>query len=174
MGLITYSETGEGLLNLERICELLMNQKDLVHLEGVVFGSDDYCADIGATRTERADEVGYARQKIVAVARGFGIQPIDMVYIDIKNREGLRHQSEEGFRFGFAGKQCIHPGQIDIINAAFIPSEASMSWAVELIAEFKKSQQKGSGAFVFRGQMIDMPLLKQAERLVKIYDQVKN
>lgn len=51
---------------------------------GVVFGSDDFCANIGATRTESSEEIMYARQRVVLVAKAFGLQAIDMVYIQYK------------------------------------------------------------------------------------------
>lgn len=52
---------------------------------GIVFGSDDFCANIGATRTENSEEIMYARQRVVLVAKAFGLQAIDMVYIQYKS-----------------------------------------------------------------------------------------
>ncbi len=75
-----------------------------------MFGSDDFVADVGAVRTEDATELVYARQKVVAVAKAFQLQAIDLVYIDYKNLEGLRKQSEEGARMGFTGKQ-VNPNR---------------------------------------------------------------
>ena len=64
-------------------------------------------------------ELIYARQRIVTVAKAFGLQAIDMVHIDFKDLEGLRAQSEYSAKMGFTGKQVIHPGQIDIVHNSY-------------------------------------------------------
>ena len=69
--------------------------------------SDDFVADIGAARTDSAIELLYARQKIVAHAKAFGMQAIDLVHINFKDLQGLREQSLEGSNMGFTGKQVI-------------------------------------------------------------------
>ena len=61
----------------------------------------------------------YARQKVVTVAKAFGLQAIDMVHIDFKDQEGLRIQSEASAKMGFTGKQVIHPGQIQIVHDSY-------------------------------------------------------
>ena len=91
-----------------------------------------------------------------------------MVHIDYKDLEGLRAYSEEGCRMGFTGKQVIHPGQVDVVHAAFKPSEDKIEWARSLIEEFREHEAKGAGAFTFRGSMIDAPLVKQAQNIVQL------
>ncbi|KAL7646295.1 UNVERIFIED_CONTAM: hypothetical protein RMT77_003204 [Armadillidium vulgare] len=168
--LIIYVESAKSLLNLQSICEYTKTESKSSHfiLDGVVFGSDDFCADIGATRTSEAKEVTFARQWVVTIAKSFGLQAIDVVYIDYKDLEGLKRQSEEGSQFGFTGKQVIHPSQVDIVQAAFSPSPEKIRWAEELVRSFKKHQEEGKGAFTFEGNMIDRPLLLQAENVLKI------
>jgi len=80
----------------------------------------------------------------------------------------LRRQAEEGARWGFTGKQVIHPGQVDIVQAAFSPNRERVEWATELLREFEEQQQEGRGAFTFRGHMIDMPTVKQAQNVLNI------
>ncbi|KAJ8315672.1 hypothetical protein KUTeg_007822 [Tegillarca granosa] len=102
--LITFVESAMGMMNLKEVCnrtfELSLKHKLYVH-DGIVFGSDDFCADIGATRTKDATELLYARQKVVVCAKAFGLQAIDLVHIDYKDLEGLEKQSLEGARMGF-------------------------------------------------------------------------
>ena len=81
---------------------------------------------------------------------------------------GLKVQSEQGARMGFTGKQVIHPGQVDVAQQAFMPSEAMVKWAEGLIEAFKTHQLSGSGAFTYQGQMIDMPSVLQAENVLAI------
>jgi len=145
---------------------LLLSEFNLFWLDGLVFGSDDFCASIGATRTNKSTEVAYARQQVVVTAKAFEIQAIDVVYIDYKDITGLKAQSEEGAQFGFTGKQAIHPDQVPVIEKAFSPSADKLEWATELIKQFHVHQTEGKGAFVFRNQMIDRPLLRQAKNLV--------
>lgn len=69
---------------------------------------------------------------------------------------------------GFTGKQVIHPSQIEVVQQAFTPSTEKIEWARELIQAFDTHQQSGKGAFTFRGNMIDMPLLLQARNIVRM------
>ncbi|XP_064413714.1 citramalyl-CoA lyase, mitochondrial isoform X2 [Latimeria chalumnae] len=175
INLITFVETAVGLLNLKAVCEETLYQGEQVgfRLDGVVFGSDDFCASIGATRTKEASELLYARQKVVVTAKAFGLQAIDLVYIDYKDEDGLRRQSREGALMGFTGKQVIHPNQIQVVQEAFSPTTEKVKWATELIAAFEEHQKLGKGAFTFHGSMIDMPLLKQAQNVVTLATAIK-
>ena len=137
-------------------------------LEGIVFGSDDFCASIGATRSSGAEEVAFARQFVITVAKYLGLQAVDVVYIDYRDLEGLKKQSEEGYKWGFTGKQIIHPTQAEIVVAAFSPSKDLLKWAAGLVSEFEKHQLDGKGAFTYQGKMIDRPLLLQAENILKM------
>lgn len=170
MKLVIFIETATGLVNLQKIIESTIahsaGEKVRLTFEGIVFGSDDFCASIGVERTKESTELFYARQKIVAYAKAYNLQAIDMVYIDYKDNEGLEKQSLEGASYGFTGKQIIHPGQIEIVQKCFSPSEEKLNWATELVSSFEKHQELGQGAFTFRGQMIDMPLLKQAKSIL--------
>ncbi|XP_038673960.1 citramalyl-CoA lyase, mitochondrial isoform X2 [Scyliorhinus canicula] len=175
MNLITFVETAVGLLNFKAACEeaQCLGAHAGFRLDGVVFGSDDFCASIGATRTKDARELVYARQKVVVTAKAFGLQAIDLVYIDYKDEEGLCRQSREGALMGFTGKQVIHPSQIPIVQEAFSPNPERVKWAQELIDAFGEHQKLGKGAFTFRGSMIDMPSLKQAQNVITLASAIK-
>uniref|UniRef100_A0A2K6T8M0 Citramalyl-CoA lyase n=1 Tax=Saimiri boliviensis boliviensis TaxID=39432 RepID=A0A2K6T8M0_SAIBB len=142
-------------------------------LDAVVFGGEDFRASIGATSSKETLDILYARQKIVVVAKAFGLQAIDLVYIDFRDGDGLLRQSREGAAMGFTGKQVIHPNQIAVVQEQFSPSPEKIKWAEELIAAFKEHQQLGKGAFTFQGSMIDMPLLKQAQNIVTLATSIK-
>ncbi|KJH50959.1 HpcH/HpaI aldolase/citrate lyase family protein, partial [Dictyocaulus viviparus] len=112
--LIIWIESARALLDMPRILSSTLNlhkNSGFFKLDGVVFGSDDYCADIGATRSPESTEVLYARQRFVACCKAFQLQAIDSVFIDIKDLDGLKRQSIEGHNWGFTGKQSIHPTQ---------------------------------------------------------------
>lgn len=151
---------------------ILATASNKFSLQGVVFGSDDFSADVGINGrfSSEAWELMYARQKIVATCRLFeNAQPIDMVYINFKDLEGLKKQAEQGAAWGFMGKQVIHPQQVPIVQAAFSPSESSIQWAKELIDAYEAHEKEGRGAFTFRGQtMVDKPLLKKARYILNM------
>ncbi|KAG8452056.1 hypothetical protein GDO86_004014, partial [Hymenochirus boettgeri] len=168
MRLITFVETAIGLLNFKDVCEEALRRcpKVGLHLDGVVFGAEDFRASIGSTNSKESYDLLYARQKIVVVAKAFGLQAIDLVYIDYRDGDGLLCQSREGALMGFTGKQVIHPSQVSIVQEQFTPSADKIKWAHELISAFQEHQRLGKGAFTFHGSMIDMPLLKQAQNIV--------
>ncbi len=153
-------ETARGILNLKEIAEA--DQR----LEAIIFGAEDLAASLGATRTLEATEVLYARSAVVVACAAHELQAIDMVYIDFRDSEGLRLEAEQGARFGFSGKQIIHPNQVAVVQEAFTPSEEAIEYAQRLVATFVASQKEGKGAFALDGKMIDMPLLKNAQNVL--------
>ncbi|XP_074048066.1 citramalyl-CoA lyase, mitochondrial isoform X1 [Macrotis lagotis] len=175
MNLISFVETAMGLLNFKAVCEetLKTGSRAGLHLDAVVFGGEDFRASIGATSSKETQDILYARQKIIVVAKAFGLQAIDLVYIDFRDEDGLRKQSREGAIMGFTGKQVIHPNQIAVVQEQFSPTSEKIKWAKELISAFKEHQQLGKGAFTFHGSMIDMPLLKQAQNIVTLATAIK-
>lgn len=168
LGLITQMESAISLLNLRAICERGRAEDKTFKFEALVFGSDDFLVSIGATRTEDVKELIHARQSVVVHAKAYGLQAIDMVYINFKDPEGLRSQAEEGARFGYTGKQIIHPGQIDIVNKAFSPSEEKLKWASDVVTAFEEQEKQGKGAIDFHGYMIDMPTVQQARNVLRL------
>ncbi|EFA09094.2 citramalyl-CoA lyase, mitochondrial [Tribolium castaneum] len=168
IGLIIAIESAFALVNVVDICKAAIKMSSKFTPVALLFGSDDFCASIGAKRTESSFEVTYARQKIVTVAKAFNLQAIDMVYIKYKDPEGLKKQAEEGAQLGFSGKQVIHPDQIDITQKAFMPNPDQIKWAQEILNAFYKHQKEGKGAFSYKGHMIDMPTVKQAQNVVDL------
>nr|CAD7442158.1 unnamed protein product [Timema bartmani] len=182
INLIMYIESARAVVNLPDICRKAEQLSSTAPLKpaALVFGSDDLCASLGVTRSDDGTEILYARQKLVLMAKAFHLQAIDMVHIHFKactsvlcfdnipDLNGLRRQCEAGARMGYTGKQVIHPAQIPIVQQAFMPTPATVEWAEGLIAAFQEHQKLGKGAFVYKGSMIDMPLLRQAENIIKL------
>jgi citrate lyase beta subunit len=154
-------ETAKGILNLKEIAEADKR------LEAIIFGAEDYAASIGATRTREATEVLYARSAVVTACAANELQAIDMVYINFRDAEGLRLESEAGAGLGFSGKQIIHPNQVSAVQQAFTPSDEAIEYAQRVVRAFTASQREGKGAFALDGKMIDMPLLKNAQKVLE-------
>ncbi len=153
-------ETAKGILNLKEIASH-------PRLDGIIFGGEDFAASIGARRTRDASELLYARQAVVTACAAFGLQSIDIVYIDFKDADGLRAEAEQGAGFGFSGKQVIHPNQVQVTQEAFTPSDAAIAEARRIVETFEASQKEGKGAYALDGKMIDMPLLKNAQKVLE-------
>ncbi len=153
-------ETAKGILNLRKIAEADRR------LEAIIFGAEDYAASIGARRTKEATEVLYARQAVITACAANDLQAIDMVFIDFHDEDGLRVEAERGAGFGFSGKQIIHPNQVKAVQAAFTPSDDELDYARRIVETFEASQREGRGAYALNGKMIDMPLLKNARKVL--------
>jgi len=153
-------ETAKGIMNLREIA-----QADK-RLDALIFGAEDFAASVGATRTQEASEVLYARLAVVTACAANELQAIDMVYIDFHDIEGLRLEAQQGAGFGFSGKQIIHPNQVGPVQEAFTPSAEEIEYAQRVVQTFAASQKEGRGAFALDGKMIDMPLLKNAQKVL--------
>ena len=153
-------ETAKGILNLKEIAEADRR------LEAIIFGAEDYAASIGATRTKDATEVLYARSAVITACAANDLQAIDMVYIDFRDVDGLRTEALRGAGLGFSGKQIIHPNQVAAVQEAFTPSNEAIEYAQRVVEAFTASQKEGRGAFALDGKMIDMPLLKNAQKVL--------
>lgn len=153
-------ETAKGILDLKEIAAH-------PRLDAIIFGGEDFSASIGATRTKDATELLYARQAVVVACAANDLQAIDIVTIDYKDIESLRAEAEFGARLGFSGKQVIHPAQVEPVQFAFTPSDEAIAYAKRIIETFEASQKEGKGAYSLDGKMIDMPLLKNAQKVLE-------
>jgi citrate lyase beta subunit len=153
-------ETAKGILNLKEIASH-------PRLDAIIFGGEDFAASIGATRTSDAVELLYAREAVVTACAAYDLQSIDIVTIDFKNLDVLRAESEFGARLGYTGKQIIHPAQVEPVQSAFTPSDKAIAYAKRVVEAFEASQKEGKGAFALDGRMIDMPLLKNAQKVLE-------
>uniref|UniRef100_A0A1Y1NGF2 Citramalyl-CoA lyase, mitochondrial n=1 Tax=Photinus pyralis TaxID=7054 RepID=A0A1Y1NGF2_PHOPY len=168
--LIIYVESALAVIKCYELCKYTMElaENGKFRLAGVVFGSDDLCASLGITRSHDGAELLYARQKVVLISKAFNLQAIDMVHIDFKDLVKLKEYCEQGAQMGYTGKQVIHPDQVPVVQTAFLPNKKQVEWATGLLESFKEHQKKGQGAFVYKGIMIDMPTMKQAQNIVDI------
>jgi citrate lyase beta subunit len=162
IGILAGVETAKGILNLKEIAA-----HPRLASRAIIFGGEDFAASIGATRTKDAIELLYARQAVVVACAANDLQAIDIVAIDYKDLEALRIESEFGARLGFVGKQIIHPAQVEPVQTAFTPNDEAIVNAKRIVETFDASQKEGRGAYSLDGKMIDMPLLKNAQKVLE-------
>ncbi len=134
----------------------------------LTIGLEDYTADIGTRRTAEGRESFWARSQVVNAARAAGIQPIDTVFSDVSDMEGLRASVIEAKSLGFDGKGCIHPRQIQVIHEAFAPTDAEIDRAKKVVLAFENAQAKGLGVVSLGSKMIDPPVVKRALHTVDL------
>ncbi|KIR27342.1 citrate lyase subunit beta-like protein [Cryptococcus deuterogattii 99/473] len=156
-----------------KIIAMIENAQAMVAIEAIAASGNGHldallsdCADVGLTRTLSRQELLYPRSRLVTTAKAFGLQAIDLVCVNYKDKEVLREESEEGRRLGFDGKQAIHPEQIDIIHSSFAPSEKDILKAARVKFSFEHYDQLGKGAYTLDGVMIDAPVYKQATKVL--------
>ena len=149
-------ETAQGVL----AADVIANARST---EALLFGAEDLAADLGATRTREGIEVLYARERVVLAARAAGIHVIDTVYTDYEDLPGLREEAAFAAQLGFDGKMVIHPAQIEVVNEAFTPSDERIEWANRVLTA---AAETDAAVFQVGGEMIDAPLIQQAERIL--------
>ena len=138
-------------------------------LAGMTWGAEDLSAALGASTNkapsgEWAFTYELARSLCLAGAVAADVQPIDTLHADFRDASGLAASSKASRRLGFTGRIAIHPDQVPTINAAYSPDEAEIAFARRVVDAFAASP--GTGVVGLDGKMLDMPHLKQANRLL--------
>ncbi len=154
----------ESALGAWRAFEIGSSSANVV---GLAIGLEDYTADIGAQRTLAGTESFWARAQVLNGARAAGVQPIDTVFSDVSDMEGLAASVREAKGLGFVGKGCIHPRQITVVHDAFAPEEAEIDWACRIVLAFEDAQDRGLGVVSLGSKMIDAPVVKRAATMVQ-------
>ena len=137
-----------------------------LRIAGIAFGHGDFSLAMGIKAAPSTDGVVFhARCQVVMAAKAAGITPIDNVFLDIPNVEGLIGETRQGQQLGYEGKACIHPNQVEPVNAVYTPTPEEVAYARELVAAFEQAVAAGKGAVAFQGRMIDGPIA-DIERIV--------
>lgn len=104
---------------------------------------------------------------IVAACRTHGLLPVDGPFGDFSDEAGFTAQAHRSATLGMVGKWAIHPKQIALANEVFTPSEAQITEAREILAAMEQAQSDGQGAAVYKGRLVDLASIRQAEVIVK-------
>lgn len=132
-------------------------------VERLVFGSLDLQVDLGMRDAGEDDLVAF-RSALVLASRAAGIAaPIDGVTVALDDEDRLREDVQRARRLGFAGKLCIHPRQVPLVNALFAPSAQEIAWARRVVAA---AAAAGGGAVSVDGRMVDRPVVLRAEAIL--------
>lgn len=157
----------ESALGVEKVFDIL---RAAPGIQGVLLGAEDLTLDLGAVRTKGSEEIAYARSRVVMAAKALGIQAVDTPFTDVEDQEGLVKDTLAGKALGMTGKAVISPRHVEVVNRLYAPTEEEIRHAQRLMYAMKAAKEKGLGAFSVDGKMVDAPIIKRAERLLKAAD----
>jgi citrate lyase subunit beta / citryl-CoA lyase len=151
----------ESLAGLDHV-DALAREPQVLRL---AFGHLDFQLDLGMRCTPGEPELAWVRNALVAASRRARLPaPIDGVTTDAGNAGRLLVDATRARAFGFGGKLCIHPAQVACVNQAFSPSAAELDWAQRVLAG---AAEHGGQAFSLDGRMVDLPVIRSAEALIR-------
>jgi citrate lyase subunit beta/citryl-CoA lyase len=160
-------ETAKGLVAVEQIAAAARRARHLA------FGAGDFCRDVGMRfrgNLWEADglELAYARSRIAVASRAAGLEPpMDTVWLDIRDLEGLEQDARTALRLGFHGKAAIHPGQVEVIHRVFTPGDDEVGYARRVVEAFDRAEAAGSASIAVDGRLVDYPIVIKARWLLE-------
>jgi citrate lyase subunit beta/citryl-CoA lyase len=155
----------ESALGVENSYDIARSSENVV---AMALGLEDYTADLGVPRSAEGKESFYARTRIVVAARAAGILPIDSVFSDVGDMEGLLQNVKVSKALGFEGMGCIHPRQIQVIRNGFAPAAEEIDKSKRIVAAFETARQNGLGVVALGTKMIDPPVVARAQKTLDL------
>lgn len=168
--LIPIIESAAGLNRIERILQArgLKPYSGRWRVRRVAFGAADYSNDLRILASADEVELTGARERVVLASRNAQVEaPLDSPWFNFRDAEGYGRALERSRRMGFQGRLCIHPDQVAGANRGYLPSEEEIARAERIVRAFREAEAKGSAAIQVDGEMVDYPVVHQAERLLE-------
>jgi citrate lyase beta subunit len=157
---IAIVETAQGL-------RLAYETASAPRVVALVLGAVDLGAELGMEPRPDGLEILHARSRVVVDSAAARIRPpFDVVHVDVHDDAGLEAECAFARSLGFRGKVCVHPQQVPIVNRAFAPSEREVAWARRVVEAFDDSVDRGEGVLAVNGEMIDLPVVERARRVL--------
>lgn len=136
-------------------------------IQRLAFGSIDFSLDIDCELTPSGLELLFARSQIVIASKAAGIAPpIDAVFPNLKDEQGLEKEARFARQVGFKSKLAIHPKQLAAIHAVFSPSEKEIAEAQEIVEAFEAAEKEGVASITVNNTLVDYPVYKKAVNLL--------
>jgi (S)-citramalyl-CoA lyase len=157
IGLHVIIETNAGLDGALAIAGACSSMRSLL------FGGVDMAAELGAAMDFTS--MLYPRSRVVHAAASFGLDAIDVPWLDLEDTDGLREECRRVHALGFTGKATIHPKQLAVVNEVFTPDAARIAWARRVIEAF---EQAPDGLVVLDGKLVEIPVVRSASRTLAI------
>jgi citrate lyase subunit beta/citryl-CoA lyase len=163
-------ETAAGLHRIDRVLQArsLRPYKGPWRVKRVAFGAADYAHELNLAVSLDEPELAEARARVVLASRAAGLEgPIDSPWFQFKEPAGFARALERSRRGGFQGRLCVHPDQIEPVNAAYAPSDAELAQAERIVRAFTEAEARGEAAVQVDGQMVDYPVAYRAQALLE-------
>ncbi|WP_306754643.1 L-malyl-CoA/beta-methylmalyl-CoA lyase [Paracoccus actinidiae] len=171
-------ESAAGICHVEEIAA------SSPRMQAISLGAADFAASMGMATTGIGgtqenyymirdgqkywpDPWHWAQTAIVAACRTHGLLPVDGPFGDFSDTDGFVAQARRSATLGMVGKWAIHPSQVALANEVFSPSDAAVTEAREILAAMEKAKAEGAGATVYKGRLVDIASIKQAEVIVR-------
>jgi citrate lyase beta subunit len=155
----------ESPLGIVRAVEIASARAPVAAL---MFGAEDLTACMGVPRTIDGEELIVPRSQIALAAAAAGAQAIDAVCTALDSPEIVKRDAERARALGFRGKMAIHPRQVPVINEVFTPTATEIERARKVIAAFEAAQAAGQGVTRMEGQMVELPIVERARRVLDL------
>ncbi len=162
-------ETARGVLEVAAIARTKLRRP-----HRLCFGAGDFTRDIGVPWSRDERESFTARSMIVLASRAAGLPaPIDSVFVDLNDADGLAASTRQAKQLGFRGKMVIHPSQVAVVNEVFTPTAQEIAWARRVMDGLAAAEREGLGAFVVDGRMVDYPIVERARDILGVWKEIE-
>ena len=156
-------ESARGVENLNSV----LSASPRIHR--ATFGVADYSLDLGIQLSRGEAELDYMRHRMIHASRAHGLQPpIDTVWLDLNDDEGMRLALERSKRQGFFGKLCMHPTQVEHANRLFTPTFEEVANAHRIVEAFNTAMANNVAATHLDGRLVDLPIVHSAQRIIDL------
>ncbi|WP_353114226.1 CoA ester lyase [Microbacterium sp.] len=158
--IIALCETARGVAEAEQLARL-------DRVVALMWGAEDLVASLGGSSSRfpdgrYRDVARAARSRVLLACGAYGAAAIDAVHLDIADVDGLRAEASDAVASGFAATACIHPSQVEVVRAAYRPSDEEVAWASRVIDAARGER----GVFALDGRMVDEPVLRHARAVL--------
>jgi len=170
LGSISIIALIESALGVENAFRIVSEKTEPDRLFTIAFGSADFALDMGIEITKSGEEIAYPRARLALACRAAQIKPpLDTPFmIDLNDNEALEADAKRAKQFGFQGKLCIHPRQVEICNRVFSPTKEEIEYAQKVVRAFGEAESSGTAAIQVEGKFVDYPVVERSRRILRI------
>ena len=159
---VAIAETADGLRHAYEVASQ-------PRVQAIIVGAIDLGVDLRLEQRPDGLEILFARSKAVLDSAAARIRaPIDRVWTDVRDGDGLEADARFARSLGFRGKACVHPDQVEIVNRVFTPSDEELTRARRVIEAYEQAVGEGEGVTALEGEMIDLPVVERARQVLAL------
>ena len=158
------AETTNSIVNLNDII------KSTDRIDFIIYGEEDYHADLNGINFSEKLNNNYAKNFIPILAKSNNVQAIFTPYLYLKNLKGLKKHILDSVKLGYSGLLLIHPSQINLTNKFYMPSNKDLEIAKQILASNKTKKYEGQNISVLKNKLIGPPMIRRAQKIIDLYN----